>query len=194
MKFFSVMSSERIKIMITFFFVLNLFAIIFVCVSWKPPTKLAFRDRSKNHSSKELLKSKWLKGAIATTLGATLLQANPPLPLISARSEAFAVTRGDNNAQIGISVLQGRYSDPNHPNCLRDISVKVENLENIVTIRGSDQEGSKEIWTLKAVEKTPGEILVDFSPKGGPKDLLGVYDSTTASIKVCKHDLRLQSH
>lgn len=189
------MSSATMKIMIAFFFVLNLFAIIFVCVSWKPPTKLQFRDTSlENHSKKDLLKSKWLKGAVATTLGATLLQGNPPLPLIPTRSEAFAVTHSSNNAQIGVSVLQGRYSDPNHPNCLRDISVKVENLENIVTIRGSDQEGSKVIWTLKAVEKTPGEILVDFSPKGGPKDLLGVYDSTTGSIKVCKYNLKLQSY
>ena len=77
------------------------------------------------------------------------------------------------------SVLSGQYDDPNHPGCLRKITVKYD----IVTIIGSDNvDGSKQ-WVLKAKEDAPGVIFVDFSPKGGPSDLLGVYNEKADAIK-----------
>ena len=36
---------------------------------------------------------------------------------------------------------------------------------------------------IKAKEDFPGTIFVDFSPKGGPKDLLGVYTEELNGIK-----------
>lgn len=36
---------------------------------------------------------------------------------------------------------------------------------------------------IKAREDFPGTIFVDFSPKGGPKDLLGVYNEDLNGIK-----------
>ena len=70
------------------------------------------------------------------------------------------------------SVLSGQYDDPNHPGCLRKITVK----DDIVTIIGSDNvDGSKQ-WVLKAKEDAPGVIFVDFSPKGGPKDFSGMLE------------------
>ena len=69
------------------------------------------------------------------------------------------------------SVFEGEYTDPNHPDGLRKISVKGKD----VTLVGTDSAGGKQ-WVLQAKE-SEGTIFVDFSPKGGPKDLLGVYDN-----------------
>ena len=73
------------------------------------------------------------------------------------------------HAAAAKSVFEGQYNDPNHPGCLRKITVK----NGLVTIIGSDElDGSKQ-WIIQAKEDFPGTIFVDFSPKGGPSDLLG---------------------
>ena len=70
------------------------------------------------------------------------------------------------------SVFEGEYLDPNHPDGMRKVTVK----GNDVTLTGTDSKGGKE-WVLKAKEES-GTIFVDFSPKGGPKNLLGVFDES----------------
>mmetsp|Transcript_19432 Transcript_19432/g.42456 ORF Transcript_19432/g.42456 Transcript_19432/m.42456 type:complete len:166 (-) Transcript_19432:136-633(-) len=74
----------------------------------------------------------------------------------------------------------GRYLDPNHPGCKREVSVEYEGI----VIEGADGEpgclrGEKQTpWRL-AVKPSPtkaDELLIDFSPKGGPKDLVGKWD------------------
>jgi hypothetical protein len=77
--------------------------------------------------------------------------------------------------------FDGSYSDPFHPNCLRVI--KTEGAE--AKISGTDgtpgcpPDGAGKKWNL--VGKIQGDsILVDFTPKGGPKDLNGVYDKGAA--------------
>jgi hypothetical protein len=82
-------------------------------------------------------------------------------------------------ARAAESVFVGKYNDPNHPGCLRELTADGKT----VTITGSDDVSSSTIWKLTAQEKTPGEMLVDFSPKGGPKDLLGVYSKPDNAIK-----------
>ena len=77
------------------------------------------------------------------------------------------------------SVFVGDYDDPNHPGCMRKITVKGKD----VTILGSDKTDGSAPWTLKAKEDYPGTIFVDFSPKGGPKDLLGVWDEKKIGIE-----------
>lgn len=70
--------------------------------------------------------------------------------------------------------------DPKHENCLRVIQMD----GNIAKISGTDgtpacpADGSNtKQWSL--VGKVQGDsILVDFSPKGGPKDLKGKFDGT----------------
>ena len=69
------------------------------------------------------------------------------------------------------SVFTGRYTDPFHPGCLRSISVDGD----LVTITGSDSPDGRSPWVITARERDGGQMLVDFSPKGGPKDLLGKY-------------------
>lgn len=76
-------------------------------------------------------------------------------------------------------MFSGTYNDPNHPNCRRQIQV----LGSQAILTGTDgnpgcpPDGSGEEWQLlgQIVDDT---ILVDFSPKGGPKDLKGVWDTT----------------
>ena len=78
------------------------------------------------------------------------------------------------------SVFDGTFSDPNHPNGFRRISVK----KGVATIVGKDEPQDKKEWKLKA-SVTPGtrEMLVDFSPKGGPKDLLAKWSPTKNGIE-----------
>ena len=73
----------------------------------------------------------------------------------------------------------GSYDDPNHPNCLREI--QVVQGSDVAHVAGTDgspgcpPDGSGKPWNL--VGKVEGDtILVDFSPKGGPANLKGVYE------------------
>jgi hypothetical protein len=50
------------------------------------------------------------------------------------------------------------------------------------SITSDDVDGKKQ-WVIFAKEsKDVGQMLVDFSPKGGPADLLGVFDTADNSI------------
>lgn len=53
-----------------------------------------------------------------------------------------------------------------------------------MTLEGSDNLDGSKPFIIMAKEDFPGTIFVDFSPKGGPPNLLGVFDETTNSIKV----------
>ena len=70
-------------------------------------------------------------------------------------------------------------SDPNHPNCLREIT----SLGTTATLAGTDGnpgcpvDGSGRKWELTGKIDNK-DIYVDFSPKGGPKDLKGVFDGS----------------
>jgi hypothetical protein len=68
-------------------------------------------------------------------------------------------------------------ADPNHPNCLRIVSVDgtKASLKGTDGNPGCPADGSGNSWTLTG--KVDGDsIFVDFSPKGGPKDLKGAFD------------------
>ena len=90
------------------------------------------------------------------------------------------------------SYFLGTYSDPNHPDCFRLIS-EYENGTTIVT--GADNANGDgyscsgisrsevDFWgPLFATISDDTSISVDFSPKGGPSDLAGTYDTTTNII------------
>jgi len=73
----------------------------------------------------------------------------------------------------------GSYSDPKHPNCKRNIAVEKGNPT--AQISGTDGNpgcpvgGEGKTWALSG--RVDGDsLLVDFSPKGGPKDLKGTWD------------------
>ena len=67
-------------------------------------------------------------------------------------SSSFSLAAPVLEARADESVFVGSYDDPNHPGCLRKITVKGKQ----VTIAGSDNiDGSKQ-WALKATEDYPG--------------------------------------
>jgi hypothetical protein len=71
----------------------------------------------------------------------------------------------------------GGYADPNHPNCLRQVEV----IGTKASVSGTDgnpgcpADGSGNKWKLVGSVKED-KIFVDFSPKGGPKDLEGKWE------------------
>ena len=85
----------------------------------------------------------------------------------------------------------GEYDDPNHPSCLRQVKVVgapqrgdgTRSQYPIVEVRGYDSAGPTcteppsraDIWTVKGVLKN-NQATLDFSSKGGPKDLLAKYE------------------
>merc|ERR1712127_477080 len=85
----------------------------------------------------------------------------------------------------GSQMFAGKYSDPNHPNCPRTIeSVSAHKA----LVSGSDPAPghsscngrNDEAWGPLDAQINGDEIVVDFSPKGGPSDLTGHYDSSSS--------------
>lgn len=80
----------------------------------------------------------------------------------------------------------GAYSDPNHPFCKREIFVVDRET---VKVRGTDgnpgcpPDGSGTPWELMG-RIHGNSILVDFTPKGGPKDLKGIYNDQTSPESI----------
>eukprot|EP00579_Thalassiosira_antarctica_P006962 CAMPEP_0201880040 /NCGR_PEP_ID=MMETSP0902-20130614/10759_1 /ASSEMBLY_ACC=CAM_ASM_000551 /TAXON_ID=420261 /ORGANISM="Thalassiosira antarctica, Strain CCMP982" /LENGTH=193 /DNA_ID=CAMNT_0048408001 /DNA_START=87 /DNA_END=668 /DNA_ORIENTATION=+ len=75
----------------------------------------------------------------------------------------------------------GSYADPNHVNCRRHIQV-VFGTSGQAEVSGTDgtpgcpADGSGDAWNL--LGQVDGDtLLVDFSPKGGPVDLKGVWEA-----------------
>lgn len=80
--------------------------------------------------------------------------------------------------------FSGSYSDPNHPNCQRVIKQSGSNalLKGTDGNPGCPADGSGKAWELSG--KVDGEsILIDFQPKGGPKDLKGVWEAKNKGIR-----------
>eukprot|EP00527_Entomoneis_sp_CCMP2396_P009882 CAMPEP_0198138846 /NCGR_PEP_ID=MMETSP1443-20131203/2230_1 /TAXON_ID=186043 /ORGANISM="Entomoneis sp., Strain CCMP2396" /LENGTH=186 /DNA_ID=CAMNT_0043800787 /DNA_START=72 /DNA_END=632 /DNA_ORIENTATION=- len=87
----------------------------------------------------------------------------------------------------------GDYDDPGHPGCLRQVKVVGAPLRGdgtrspypVVEVKGYDGSGSgglcterptrADIWTVTGSLKN-NEAKLDFSSKGGPKDLLAKYE------------------
>lgn len=75
--------------------------------------------------------------------------------------------------------FSGSYADPFHPNCQRVILMEGSSakLKGTDGTPGCPADGSGRAWTLDGTVKGD-EIFVDFTPKGGPKDLKGIWDGS----------------
>ena len=99
--------------------------------------------------------------------------------MVEARREISATVKGWLEDRDGSpdSRFAGVYTDPNHPGCRRQIRVQIHSA--IVTGEDGDpgcppKDPSKDShWRLLGKIISDTEILVDFSSKGGPKDLEG---------------------
>jgi hypothetical protein len=82
--------------------------------------------------------------------------------------------------------FSGSYADPFHPNCLREVQVVSPNKADVTGTDGTPgcpPDGSGRKWALTGLIDDDS-ILIDFTPKGGPKDLKGVWEpSPVAGIR-----------
>lgn len=109
-------------------------------------------------------------GSAAIALGADI--TNPPSAL-AADGSAFV----------------GTYSDPiNHPGGKRTIRLlesKVGDYQ-LAKVQGGGGVGEPKNYVLPAVVVGDRSIIIDFSPKGGPRDFTGVLDEKDGSIKFLR--------
>ena len=122
-----------------------------------------------------------LKGIAAATAVGLCVLAIP-------NSDAIAAVSGASSS-ASTSVFVGEYADPKHPGCLRAIEgSSAGESASTLAVKGTDgtpgcANGEKQRpWSLTGdIVKIPSkadEILIDFSPKGGPKNLLGKWTGT----------------
>ena len=89
----------------------------------------------------------------------------------------------------------GTYLDPNHPNCTRTMLAKsptevlvygfdagAVGLENVACHGANDKP-----WGPLNGKVVNGNIVIDFTPKGGPPDLTGNLDPTTKRLNWTGH-------
>mmetsp|Transcript_518 Transcript_518/g.1601 ORF Transcript_518/g.1601 Transcript_518/m.1601 type:complete len:192 (+) Transcript_518:97-672(+) len=118
--------------------------------------------------------------------------------LFGARDAALAavefgddITKSGEIAQVAErtrSRMAGKYADRKHPGCYREIF-------DDGRVRGEDGDpgcgefsragGAARPWSLSGtIDVNDGSIFIDFSPKGGPKNLLGLYVNDDGSEGV----------
>ena len=90
-----------------------------------------------------------------------------------------AVLLGGGPDVAGAVDFTGSYSDPNHPGCARLIAVEDG---GVALVSGADGNpgcsgGGGRPWRLQGKVSGDDRIFIDFSPKGGPKDLTGVWEA-----------------
>ena len=91
-------------------------------------------------------------------------------------------------AQVAADELGGAYADPNHPGCARSV---VALSARAAVVSGADAaadgrscDGATDVkWGPLAASLDSDAIVVDFSPKGGPADLRGVFDPSVPGIQ-----------
>jgi len=123
---------------------------------------------------------------VVTCLGFVVLQSTGTsawimpknmLERVAAVATISAVISGAPMAGNAVD-FSGSYGDPNHPNCLREVQVVSPSLADVTGTDGTPgcpPDGSGRKWSLTG--KIEGDsILIDFSPKGGPKNLKGVWE------------------
>ena len=159
----------------------------FLVVFKKNHRKQKDTTNNKVFSSSSLRRVKAFKIANATTL--TILYLTVTGGFVPTTTSGFAMAMGGDDGTIqttttvrtenASSVFNGKYSDPNHPGCLRGIErvrsttkAKVFGEDGTPGCQADGQKETKK-WELEGELRGENEILIDFSKKGGPKNLLG---------------------
>lgn len=93
------------------------------------------------------------------------------------------------------SPFQGDYDDPNHPGCLRQVKVVGAPMRGdgtrsaypVLEVTGYDgKDGEKmcttrptraDLWKVQGTVRSNTEAVIDFSAKGGPKNLAAKYEN-----------------
>jgi len=91
-------------------------------------------------------------------------------------------------ASKGGEVFVGKYSDPNnHPGGTRTVKLLDGSIGDyqLAEVRGGGGIGEPKDYTLPAIVVGNRAIIIDFSPKGGPRDFSGVIQKD-GSIKFVR--------
>lgn len=111
--------------------------------------------------------------ATAAATAASLLYSPTPAGAASAGAEAFI----------------GKFSDPiNHPGGTRTIRLLDQKIGDyqLAEVVGGGGRGEPENFVLPAVVVGDRSIIIDFTPKGGPRDFVGVLDGKNGDIKFLR--------
>lgn len=84
--------------------------------------------------------------------------------------------------------IDGKYSDPNHPGCVRALDSTSKTEAHVVGVDPAAGQShcsgsSDQSWGPLDAILNGSHIIVDFSPKGGPKNLSGVFVPLTSKIE-----------
>ena len=105
-----------------------------------------------------------------------------------ASSVIFAVCVVGAVATADFALFTGKYSDPNHPSCARNV---VRSGFTTAKVYGADAAGGEGVACDGTTDikwgPLPGtingiNIVVDFSSKGGPSNLAGSYNTAKNEI------------
>ena len=87
------------------------------------------------------------------------------------KGSAYAANNAAARKEAGIRI-GGKYADPNHPGCKRKVTLIGTNK---VLVEGADED--KVPFTVRGTYEGK-TVTLDFSPKGGPKDVTAQYSIT----------------
>lgn len=123
--------------------------------------------------------------AAAATI--TTVMGGATLPVATA---AAATTAAPNSSKKGAEAFVGTFTDPiNHPGGTRTIKLlegKSFGDYQLAEIIGGGGRGEPANYILPACVLGDRTIIIDFSPKGGPRDFVGVLDKTNGDIKFTR--------
>ena len=111
------------------------------------------------------------RGMLLKSFGGIAISSAPSVSILPA--EAADAAAGDG------SIFCGTYSDPvNHPGGTRTIRLVGEKVGDyqLAEVIGGGGIGEPKHFLLPAVVIGDRAIIIDFSPKGGPRDFTGVID------------------
>ena len=113
---------------------------------------------------------------VATTIAAGVAAGGS----LFGSSIPVAMAATNNGSIKGAEAFVGTYTDPiNHPGGKRTIKLldgqKVGNYQ-LAEVLGGGGRGEPASYVLPAVVIGDSTIIIDFSPKGGPRDFTGVLD------------------
>eukprot|EP00419_Tripos_fusus_P090013 CAMPEP_0172867754 /NCGR_PEP_ID=MMETSP1075-20121228/84502_1 /TAXON_ID=2916 /ORGANISM="Ceratium fusus, Strain PA161109" /LENGTH=160 /DNA_ID=CAMNT_0013717197 /DNA_START=125 /DNA_END=607 /DNA_ORIENTATION=+ len=121
-------------------------------------------------------------------------QEHPRRRLLASAVAALPALAAPLRAQAAASPWAGKYSDPQHPGCKRNILVEGRYLtvEGADALQGAECKKTADFNDLKSMLdpapvkeftvkgtikfKKENQATIDFSAKGGPKDLLAVLE------------------
>mmetsp|Transcript_25401 Transcript_25401/g.28484 ORF Transcript_25401/g.28484 Transcript_25401/m.28484 type:complete len:163 (-) Transcript_25401:185-673(-) len=99
---------------------------------------------------------------------------------VTATAVVFVTPPLSAEAAFDPQTFNHQYTDPTHPNCKRIVVVK---KDGVAAISGTDgkpgcpEDGDGEVWrSVGEVLAGTNNLVVDFSDKGGPAELKGVWD------------------